>query len=540
MALRLPKALTAQEYKALRAVPKNPRDQALITVMAGCGLRVSEACQLTLENIHWSGETPSLRFTGKRDKERVVPMNLDVQDALRIWLEARGTGRSPYVFCTLRTGDRLSRKTVWGAFKRHARKAGIRHVHPHMLRHTFGTGLADRDVPVERIRELMGHEKIETSKVYISVSAEQKRWAVDRLDRRSWFTRWVSRQRNQAYRVRGRFRTAPVIPPGQTVGRRTERKQLQEHLDKGIDTLLVGPVGVGKSHLLKLLKGRQVIRLKGLMPVRQVVIEIAEALHKHGVCVGGKTEETSRTHSPAEVLGRPSAPAEGDSLTQATGEMPGEETPVDGDASGTTKDFEVIRKRHARTDVRGWTQMVLAAVEKKAWTLVVDDLSDLTVSGGRLVDQLNRKFVVIAALQEVKRAREKHFWRFDRVALGNLTPAEARQLIAQCVAGAQVEDPRMFETYVLQKSAGNPRAIVEIVDRLRREPAITRSAVRDVVHTGARSQIDLTPALIVLVVLLVAGRVIARGLGSSELYILTGAGAAAMMGIRFFLFRFRN
>ena len=349
MALCLPKALKAQEYAALRAVPKNPRDQALITVMAGFGLRVSEACNLTFDAVHWSGETPSLRFIGKRDKERVVPMNLEVQDALRAWLEARGTGGSPYVFCTLRTGDRLNRKTVWGALKRYAQKAGVRHVHPHMLRHTFGTGLADRDVPVERIRELMGHEKIETSKVYISVSAEQKRRAVDRLDRRPWFTRWVSRQRNRAYRVGGRFRTTPVIPPRQTVGRQAERQQLQENLKKGVDTLLLGPVGVGKSHLLSLLKGGQVIRVKGLTPVRQAVIEIAEALHDQGVCVDGKTEETSRTHSPAEVLGRPSAPAEGDSLTQATGETPVVETPADGDASGATegrKDFETIRKRH--------------------------------------------------------------------------------------------------------------------------------------------------------------------------------------------------
>ncbi len=75
-ALRLPKTLSPDELERLRAVPKNLRDQALIEVMAGCGLRVSEACNLTLEAVHWSSETPWLRFTGKRGRERVVPLNL--------------------------------------------------------------------------------------------------------------------------------------------------------------------------------------------------------------------------------------------------------------------------------------------------------------------------------------------------------------------------------------------------------------------------------------------------------------------------------
>ena len=134
---RLPKALTFDELQALRAVPKNRRDRALIEVMAGCGLRVSEAVNLTLGGIYWSTDAPSLRFTGKGSKERIVPMNLEVQDALRTWLEARHRLGCPsdYVFCNLRTGRRLSRKTVWDAMRRYSRRAGTRHVSPHMLRH---------------------------------------------------------------------------------------------------------------------------------------------------------------------------------------------------------------------------------------------------------------------------------------------------------------------------------------------------------------------------------------------------------------------
>ena len=229
---KLPKAPTVAELDALRATPKNPRDQALIEVMAGCGLRVSEACDLTLDGIHWSTDKPYLRFTGKRNKERVVPMNLHVQDTLRHWLDQRGTLPSEYVFCNLRNGQRLSRKTVWHALKRHAQRAGIRHIHPHMLRHAFGTELANRNVRVERICELMGHGSIHTSKIYITVSTEHKRDAVEQIDTRSWLARWWSRQHNRTYRFFSNAHRPVAFATPQTIGRQAELEQLQTHLNK--------------------------------------------------------------------------------------------------------------------------------------------------------------------------------------------------------------------------------------------------------------------------------------------------------------------
>ena len=59
---RLPKALTGDELNALRCVPKNLRDRALIETLAGCGLRVSEACSLQVDDIHWSSDSPSVRL----------------------------------------------------------------------------------------------------------------------------------------------------------------------------------------------------------------------------------------------------------------------------------------------------------------------------------------------------------------------------------------------------------------------------------------------------------------------------------------------
>ena len=520
--LGLPKAPTTEELNCLRAVPKSRRDQALIEVMAGCGLRVSEACNLTLDGIHWGSDTPSLRFIGKRGKERVVPLNLQAQDALRAWLDQRPAG--PFVFCHLRTGAPLSRQAVWKSLRRYAQQAGLRPVHPHMLRHAFGTTLADRQVPIERIRALMGHSSIQTSQLYISVSAAHQREAVARLDQRSRFTRWLSHLRNRSYRPQRAPVPLSALSTHATVGRQEELHRLQANVDKGVDTLVLGPTGVGKSHLLALLKGEQLLRIQALSPVRQGLVELAQALHARGVfSLTTRVPSLPAAGEPAPVGVPDGEPASG----SAAGRAPGE-------------DFEAFRKQHTRTPISVWTQMILETVEKNQWVLLVDDLPPLSPSLGRLLDRLGRKFAFIVALTEVKAGSEKYFWRFERLALRNLAREETRQLIRQGAAGLQVPDFQLLETRILQQSAGNPRAIVESLSRLRREPQVTTQVVRDLVHTGARSKTDITPLVILPVILLAGMRFLARGLGDTEWYIVAGLGTALMMGVQFALYRMRR
>lgn len=279
---RLPKAPRKDELDSLLAIIRNPRDFAIVVVMAFCGLRVSEVCNLLLEWVCWTTDTPYLRILGKGNKERIVPLNNIVQDALRAWLQIRGTNTSPYLFLS-RNHGRLSRKTIWKMLMKACKHAGIRHISPHPLRHFFGTTLADRGVPIERIAELMGHSDVTTSQIYITVSAEQKKAAVEKIDRRPRLLRWWSRMRNKHFRFFPLPAHRQVAGRPRTVGRTEELRQLQENADKCIDTLLVGPIGSGKSHLLELLKGENIIRVKSFSPVKEAIIALAEELHRKGI-----------------------------------------------------------------------------------------------------------------------------------------------------------------------------------------------------------------------------------------------------------------
>ena len=278
----------------------------------------------------------------------------------------------------------------------------------------------------------------------------------------------------------------------QSVARKEKLRLIEENLAKRIDTLLIGPIGIGKSHLLAQVDAEHALKVQTLSPIKEALINIAEELHKHGKLY---------PHN---------------------------------------EDFEKIKKQYARETIQAWTDMILNSVEKNELVLIVDDLSYMTPSVGRLIDKLNRKYTIIAALHEVKKTYEKHFWKFDRIEIEHLTIPEAKKLIRQCATGADIEDYQMTETYILQQSAGNPRAIIEIVERLRKEPAVTRSAVRHVSHTGARNQIDLTVVVVLLLLAVVAARFFMRGIGSMEGYVLAGIGSAILVGIRFFMYRFKR
>ena len=538
-AKRLPRALTLDELTTLLNAPRHARDRALIHVMANCGLRVSEACSLRLEDVVWT-DTPVLRFVGKGNQERLVPMNLEVQDALRAWLEVRGADGSPYVFCTLRKRTRLSRKTVWFTLRSYARKAGLRHVHPHMLRHTFGTSLADEGVPIERIRDLMGHRDISSSAIYIQVSAAQKRTAVEKIDRRPWLLRWISRQRNRTFQFLTGLRPRSAASKLQTVGRRAELHRLQQNLSRRIDTLVIGPVGSGKSHLLGRLEGEKVIRMPSLSPVRQSVIALAEELHCRRILKADLPADAEQVSDDLGEEAEEQAESDGGGGVGVSSAPPAsatEPTPSTQDSGLSTGSFDELRKRHTRTTVRGWVQMISDAVQADEWALIVDDLSDLSASVGRLIDHLNKRFVIFAAAVEIKKPYEKHFWKFERGEGANLPKRDAADLIRQAGADADIEDYRLFETHVLQKSAGNPRAVLEIVDRLRKEPSITRSAVRDVAHVGARGKLDMTPVLFLLAAIFIAARYVSRRLDNFDGYMLAGIGSAGFMVLRFFMSR---
>jgi integrase/recombinase XerD len=171
---RLPKALTEAEVDALLSAPdvsRAPglRDRAILESLYGCGLRVSECCNLSLSDLLLQDEV--VRVSGKRGKTRMVP----IPEGTLMWLvrylkEGRPTlvkpKSPPHVFLNQRGGG-LSRSGVFRILRGYARKAGIRKtVGPHTLRHSYAVHLVRAGADLRAVQELLGHESVATTEVY--------------------------------------------------------------------------------------------------------------------------------------------------------------------------------------------------------------------------------------------------------------------------------------------------------------------------------------------------------------------------------------
>jgi integrase/recombinase XerD len=180
----LPDTLSREEVVRLLEAPDPThalywRDRAILEVLYGSGLRVSELTGLGLTDVDAAEEI--LLVFGKGSKERLVPLGGAASRALERYLrevrpgldrKGRGKGR---VFLNAR-GTPISRTAVWTLVKRGAERAGIgKEISPHTLRHSFATHLLEGGADLAAVQELLGHADIATTQIYTHVDREYLR-----------------------------------------------------------------------------------------------------------------------------------------------------------------------------------------------------------------------------------------------------------------------------------------------------------------------------------------------------------------------------
>jgi integrase/recombinase XerD len=189
----IPKALTEAEILSVldavvgdHAVAR--RDRAILEVLYGAGLRISELVGLSFGDV--SLEDATIRAFGKGAKERMVPIGRCAVSALREWLAPMGRkklepsqwarrGDAEAVFLNQR-GGRLTRQGAWLVVGRYADAAGLRGtLHPHVFRHSCATHMIEHGADIRTVQELLGHASLTTTQIYTRVSPERLRSVYD-------------------------------------------------------------------------------------------------------------------------------------------------------------------------------------------------------------------------------------------------------------------------------------------------------------------------------------------------------------------------
>ncbi|HUT07582.1 MAG TPA: site-specific tyrosine recombinase XerD [Candidatus Latescibacteria bacterium] len=188
----LPKFLTVREVEELLRAPDDTkahgvRDRAMLEVLYGSGLRVSELASLKLAEVNL--EDGFLICRGKGGKERIVPLGRSAGGAVGRYLaEVRPlivSGGRDELFLSQR-GKPFTRQGLWKLLRRHAREAGLdAKISPHILRHSFATHLLERGADLRSVQLMLGHSQITTTQIYTHVSREQLRRVYDRFHPRA-------------------------------------------------------------------------------------------------------------------------------------------------------------------------------------------------------------------------------------------------------------------------------------------------------------------------------------------------------------------
>jgi len=172
---KLPDTLNIHEINDLidaidASKPEGMRNKAIIEMLYGCGLRVTELVELRLSNIY--AETEFIKVVGKGNKERLVPIGsvalklIDIYTTqIRVHLNIK-KGQEDFIFLN-RSGSRLSRISVFNLIKSLAEKTGIhKSISPHTLRHSFATHLIEGGADLRAVQEMLGHASITTTEIY--------------------------------------------------------------------------------------------------------------------------------------------------------------------------------------------------------------------------------------------------------------------------------------------------------------------------------------------------------------------------------------
>jgi integrase/recombinase XerD len=177
-----PRQLEDDEEDALVAAVTTTgslRDRTIVVLMLHTGLRAREVCRLQRQHVTLGKRSGRVQVYGKRNKYREVPLNATARQVLTAYLE-KLPAESIYLFPSEKTHQALTERALGHLVKKYAQRANLRDVSPHALRHRFGYRMAE-SVPLHRLAQIMGHDSLDTTLLYIRGSRRDLQHEVEKI-----------------------------------------------------------------------------------------------------------------------------------------------------------------------------------------------------------------------------------------------------------------------------------------------------------------------------------------------------------------------
>jgi integrase/recombinase XerD len=491
--------LTQPQIEQLLKKISNERHRLQILLLADAGLRVTEMINLQWQHLDFRKKIIVVKTLKKRgeDEKRQLPMSSRVYDAFADYIEknSKGTG---FIFSTDGGKSPITRQAVNKMLKSiEAEHPEFDDLHPHKLRHSFATSLRANGAELEDIRDALGHKKLETSLIYAHQDPEKLRMLINQQSpqapRGGVFRKMLSFlgliKKEKKHRI-----SVLEFDQNFTVGREFEIKQIEKALEKEISVVLVGAVGVGKSHLLNAIRFKKpVLELDDLKDFKKSIINTLLWLF------GGDKEQVA-----AMIFNK-----------------------VERDA---------MHNKMSKESIPNLCELLTQVTSKREYYLKIGDIEDITPTVSKALELLKSHFTIITTCRSIK-MNNFFIWDFERIEIKPLNRVESLRLFHRLTDQFDFESVEHARNKIYDTAEGNPKMIVELCQRLSKEDTLIPEVVNEICdnYIGRQTkEIDMSFILLIAAGCIMAMRYIGRESHDPDLRMIGGLMMIVMLFARTF------
>lgn len=486
--------LTPEKSDKLIAEVKNPEHRLQILLMHDAGLRVSEAVSLKLSHFDFKQKLLEVESLKKREKtkKRVIPISSRLYGTLAEYLKTQKVDNlNAYLFPSDKNSSgHITRDAPRKMLARYrAKNPGFGKLYPHALRHTFATNLLAQETDLVTIKNLLGHEQLQTTTIYTHVPIQVVREQIEKTTRRElspWGKLIAKFKGEEDHVTRINLGTKNKF----LIGREAELQQLNSNIQKGINTIVLGSIGVGKSTLLdNVHTDKKVLLIDDTTDFKNTLINALLYLYQ------GDKEAVFRAMYPKVSVENAKTP-----LTRHS-------------AVALCKDLVDL-------------------TNQGEYVLKIDNVDRITPRVVKCLEVLKDHFTIVTSAREVPINKTSFLWNFETVKLENLKRPEGLELIHRLSYDVDVEDDTLFRNHIWEQSSGNPRVIFEMIERFRKEVFVSSELVRATTHFGSLKEFDMSMVLFIGLGALAILRYLAMETGDSSLRFIGGAALVLLLVFR--------
>jgi GTPase SAR1 family protein len=468
--------------------------------MLDAGLRVSEAISLTFGAFDFKKQILTVkslkkRKTSKDFQDRQIPLSqrlfLHLVDYSK---EFNKIDRDTYLFPSpTNKGKHICRFAVSNYLKRLSfKKLNIQNLHPHALRHTCATNLVATGTELHKIADILGHQKLDTSRIYTHIPPEQLAKNINAAATRS------GAKRNFFSFLYAKPPPIPYIPNQRhtaIIGRSSEMQTVSDHLEKGTNVIIFGDTGTGKRLLLESIKtDKFVLTFDDTASIKTSLIYMLIYLYENN-------------HEQVKKI-------------------------LFGDF-----DLNKVETRLSRQSVSFLCDEIKRIVLPKQYVLKIKQFDNVTKAALKVLDSLKDTFVILTTATEISITKAPFFWNFEKIELKKLNRLQSFELIHKLSYDIEIEDYEIYRNHIWQQTDGNPKAITEMVERYRREPRLVADSIRNIEFSDAVKEWDFSYILVLLIASLAVMRFMTSELDNPALRFIGGMAMILLLMSRAFVAR---